>query len=168
MCSAANNDILIASNHALLWEMADWPPWAVRQWYNYENKFGERIIKQLLNSVNTKHLICQCLWPINYLLSFLFWWIIDLLAIDNWITILCSTSSNDSVFILFIRFQETSKKYQRDRYSQFFARAEVSARLRGNWDSILLSKQNGDYLNIKTATKMYSHKANDYMMIEDI
>ena len=35
--------------------------WAARKWLKYENKLGNRMVKQLLNSVMQNILICQCL-----------------------------------------------------------------------------------------------------------
>ena len=35
--------------------------WAARKWLKYENMLGDRMIKQLLNSVMQNSVICQCL-----------------------------------------------------------------------------------------------------------
>ena len=56
MCFAVNN----YSAHAYLKPRACVKngrslPWAVREWFKYENKLGDRMIKQLLNSVIAKY-----------------------------------------------------------------------------------------------------------------
>ena len=69
--------------HALERKMADQLPRAAKKWLKYENKLGDRMIKQLLNSVIAKYhdlsvsrrsIICLSLWLQQ---------IIDLLASDK-------------------------------------------------------------------------------------
>ena len=57
MCLAANNILLMCNwNCVLKWKMADcFPDRAVREWLKYENKLGNRMIKQLLNLVIAKY-----------------------------------------------------------------------------------------------------------------
>ena len=54
-------------NHALGEKMAGRFGWAVREWFKYKNKLGDRMIKQLSTNeteeedASNDNVICQCL-----------------------------------------------------------------------------------------------------------
>ena len=58
-------------------------PWAVRKWLKYENKLGDRLIKQLLNSVIAKYRDLSVSRRSIICLSLRLRQIIDLLATDK-------------------------------------------------------------------------------------
>ena len=56
MCFAANNILLVRNcNHDLWWKIADCSSEPSESDLNKKTKFGDRMIKQLLNSVITKY-----------------------------------------------------------------------------------------------------------------
>ena len=84
LCLAANNVLLMRKrNHAwyvLAWKKAD--RFAFRR-YSLKNKLGDRMIKQLVNSVITKYRDLPVSRTSIICLSLRLWQIIDLLATDK-------------------------------------------------------------------------------------
>ena len=84
MWFAANNILLMRScNHALGEKMAGRFGWAVREWFKYKNKLGDRMIKQLSNSVIAKYCDLSMSRRSIICLSLRLRQIIDLLATDK-------------------------------------------------------------------------------------
>ena len=84
MWFAANNILLMRScNHALGEKMAGRFGWAVREWFKYKNKLGNRMIKQLSNSVIAKYFDLSMSRRSIICLSLRLRQIIDLLATDK-------------------------------------------------------------------------------------
>ena len=70
-------------NHALGEKMAGRFGWAVREWFKYKNKLGDRMIKQLSNSVIAKYCDFSMSRRSIICLSLRLRQIIDLLATDK-------------------------------------------------------------------------------------
>ena len=70
-------------NHALGEKMAGRFGWAVREWFKYKNKLGDRMIKQLSNSVIAKYCDLSMSRRSIICLSLRLRQIIDLLATDK-------------------------------------------------------------------------------------
>ena len=70
-------------NHALGEKMAGRLGWAVREWFKYKNKLGDRMIKQLSNSVIAKYCDLSMSRRSIICLSLRLRQIIDLLATDK-------------------------------------------------------------------------------------
>ena len=84
MWFATNNILLMRScNHALGEKMAGRFGWAVREWFKYKNKLGDRMIKQLSNSVIAKYCDLSMSRRSIICLSLRLRQIIDLLATDK-------------------------------------------------------------------------------------